>query len=371
MFFCSNCSTAYGKEKSILHCLKTDREYAQSWKNSYDYDPEEAYIFGETIKKLVKEKNLKSIFDLVEGELTSGPRKNFVRNKNFSDIFSNKWRNSVLKSKSPCSPMGWRGFMLDQGSIWYNKDQDKNKWYIVSINGAKNEKISETKLPIAWKVSGKIIPPQCFSTLWLSSENYEKFSSKFNIKHYKYFLNNPGKFLGKKIPNLEPIHFWDEKIYLAAPLKECFKGNLRDGSIVNTTNFDSIKDKLRELTKPPLDFKNIISSLGKLQDTDIKISNKSIYNTICSTESPCTEYAYTILSKIPLQKCNSLAPHITGKCEASFLISVGNNSGGSMGWYMSYNIYGLFSFNDDKKYIIPLKSFDNKNNAINYIKGDK
>ena len=346
MFFCSNCSTAYGKEKSILHCLKTDREYA----HYYDYDPEEAYIFGETIKKLVKEKNLKSIFDLVEGELTYGPRKNFVRNKNFSDIFSNKWRNSVLKSKSPCSPMGWRGFMLDQGSIWFDKDQDKNKWYIVSINGAKNEKISETKLPIAWKVSGKIIPPQCFSTLWLSSENYEKFSSKFNIKHYKYFLNNPGKFLGKKIPNLEPIHFWDEKIYLAAPLKECFKGNLRDGSIVNTTNPD-IKISNKSIY-------------------DIKISNKSIYNTICSTKSPCTEYAYTILSKIPLQKCNSLAPHITGKCEASFLISVGNNSGGSMGWYMSYNIYGLFSFNDDKKYIIPLKSFDNKNNAINYIKGD-
>ena len=51
-----------------------------------------------------------------------------------------------------------------------------------------------------------------------------------------------------------------------------------------------------------------------------------------------------------------------------FLISVGDYSGGSMGWDMGYNIYGLFSINDNRKFILPLKNF-NKNNAVNYIKG--
>ena len=66
--------------------------------------------------------------------------------------------------------------------------------------------------------------------------------------------------------------------------------------------------------------------------------------------------------------CKNLAPHIFGKCEASFLISVGDYSGGSIGWDMSYNIYGLFSFNEDKKFIIPLKNFYKKNNAVNYLR---
>ena len=173
----------------------------------------------------------------------------------------------------------------------------------------------------------------------MSSDNYEEFSKKFDIKNYKDFSNNPGKFLGKEIPDLEPINAsWDEKIYLAASLKDCFKGNLRGGGIVKTTNVDP------------------------------KIINKSIHNKICSTKSSCTEYSYTILSNVPLKNCKNLAPHIFGKCEASFLISVGDYSGGSMGWDMSYNIYGLFSFNDDKKYIVPLKNFYKKNNAVNYLR---
>ena len=39
-----------------------------------------------------------------------------------------------------------------------------------------------------------------------------------------------------------------------------------------------------------------------------------------------------------------------------------------MGWDMSYNIYGLFSLYDEQKYLLPLKNFDKKNDAINYIK---
>ena len=57
-----------------------------------------------------------------------------------------------------------------------------------SILGAKKELISGKKLPIGWKVSEKLIPPQCFSTEWMSSDNYEEFVKKFGIKNYKDFL---------------------------------------------------------------------------------------------------------------------------------------------------------------------------------------
>ena len=42
-----------------------------------------------------------------------------------------------------------------------------------------------------------------------------------------------------------------------------------------------------------------------------------------------------------------------------------------MGWDMSYNIYGLFSLNDGRNFVLPLKNFHNKNDAINYIKSVK
>ena len=99
----------FGKEKTISNCSIKDRKYAKFWDNYYD--PEDAYDFGRKIKQLVKEKVYEDLFALVEGELASGPRKQFIKGKKLSDIFSNDWRNDLLTSDPPCSPVGWRGFM--------------------------------------------------------------------------------------------------------------------------------------------------------------------------------------------------------------------------------------------------------------------
>ena len=163
--------------------------------------------------------------------------------------------------------------MLDHGSIWFNKDRDQGKWYIFSILGAKKELISEKTLPIGWKIIKTLIPPQCFSTIWMSGDNYEEFADKFAISNYIDFSQNLGKYLGKNIPNLEPITAsWNDKIYLAASLEQCFKVKLRGGGVV---------DPIR---------------------VGVKINNNSIQNKICSSKFSCTEYEYTLLSKIPLKK---------------------------------------------------------------------
>ena len=336
IIFCINSSLIFGKEKNDLICSEKDREYAEFWKNYYD--PEEAYQFGEKIKKLVRDKNLSDLFDLVEGELTSGPRKEFIKGKSFSDIFSDKWRNGLLESNSPCSPVGWRGFMLDSGSIWFKKDKDKNKWVIFSILGAKKEVISKKILPVGWRFADKIIPPQCFSTLWMSGDNYEEFADKFKIKDYKDFSKNPGKYLGNKIPDFKPIKTsWDEEIFLTSSIKKCFEGELRYGGIKN---------------------------IGLLE---IKIKKYSIETQICSSKDVCTKFSYTILHSINPDKCQSLAPNIKGKCLKSYLLSIGDYSGGTIGWDMSYNIYGLFNLQNNEKFVLPLKNFFKKNNALNFV----
>ena len=93
----------------------------------------------------------------------------------------------------------------------------------------------------------------------------------------------------------------------------------------------------------------------------------SIESKDCTSETSCTEYAYSVLANVPQKKCQELAPHFKGKCQQSYLIAVGDYSGGSMGWDYGYNIYGLFLLKDKRRFIVPLKNFQNKNDAINYI----
>ena len=353
--FLGSAGVTLGKEKSISKCSNKDREYAKFWDNYYD--PEDAYEFGRKIKKLVKDKNLEGLFTLVEGELTSGPRKRFIKGKKFSDIFSNDWRNDLLTSDSPCSPVGWRGFMLARGSVWFNRKD--GKWHIFSIIGARKEDIREANIPIGWTTTEGLIPPQCFVKEWVSSDNFEEFEDKYKIPkedcrsvklgsrkltfcQSTNFRKNPGMYLGKEISSLDGITpGWDDKerITLVAPVDLCFKGSVIAGTIGNPMKL-SVKSNKK---------------------------SKEIESKICSSETSCTEYAYSILTNVPLNKCQELAPNLTGQCRQSFLIAVGNYSGGSRGWDYGYNIYGLFSFKDKRRFIVPLKTFRKKNDAINYI----
>ena len=84
------------------------------------------------------------------------------------------------------------------------------------------------------------------------------------------------------------------------------------------------------------------------------VDKNSIESKDCTSETSCTEYAYSILTKVPLNKCQELAPNLSGQCRQSFLIEIADYSGGSMGWVYGYNIYGLFSFKDTKPLTIPL-----------------
>ncbi len=113
-------------------CSKEDKDYADFWENYYT--PEDAYAFGLKVQSLVSNQDLSGIFSLVQGELQNGPRKGFVANKTFKEVFDEEWISQVLGDKAPCSPVGWRGFMLGNGLIWYHKRDDG--WTIFSINGA-------------------------------------------------------------------------------------------------------------------------------------------------------------------------------------------------------------------------------------------
>ena len=307
-------------------CSKEDKDYADFWQNYYT--PEDAYAFGSKVQSLVSKQDLSGIFSLVQGELQNGPRKEFVANKTFKEVFDEEWISQVLGDNAPCSPIGWRGFMLGNGLIWYNKADDG--WTIFSINGAALE-IPDNPL-LGWTINETIVHPFCFNRPWMSGDNFEEFAEVFEIKKLGRFFENPGLFMGSSISNFAPISpSWCssdgqcEKISLAAQLEQC-----------SPANFD-------------------------FEDRNGTVWIKD------SSDGYDVEHSYQIIGTISDKRCSDLAPNIGVSCNKGYLIGVGDYSGGSMGWDMSYGVYGFFDLPNFGPSIVPLKFFQNKNEGLNFL----
>lgn len=115
------------------NCSSNAYKTAEFWEY---YDPQEAYDFGEKIKLLLKQKNLVGIYELTGTELASGPRKQFALTKTFDEVIPESLVLKLLEETSPCTPLGWRGFTLND-LIWYNKTD--NGWRIFSIKSPLTE----------------------------------------------------------------------------------------------------------------------------------------------------------------------------------------------------------------------------------------
>ena len=296
-----------------------------------------ACLFGQRIKDTVRNKDLDGLFSLaIDGELSWGPRRSFVKDKEFEQIFDQDWIDKVLSH--PPDSVGWRGWMLAHGHVWYKNVNGEFK--IVSINGDVKEE-TPNDLPIGWRYNGKILPYESFTKEWISSDNFEEFEEHFKIEtkdcrtsekygftfcQSKDFRKNPGKYFGKEINDLNPIKAWDRYISLAVSL--------------DAINFDQPFE-----SESPYEFgRGIFTQRDEYDET-----------------------FYTILGEIKKEHCNELAPNLKGKCKESYVLWLGDYGGGTIGYQFNAGIYGLFELEDGKEYIVPLKYFFNKNYALNYL----
>ena len=112
----------------------------------------------------------------------------------------------------------------------------------------------------------------------------------------------------------------------------------------------------------------IINPINDCSFKDSKINDDDKFITIkVEGEFGNIEYGYAIIENIGEKKCLELSPNLGSKCLSSYLVKAGDYSGGSMGWDMSYGIYGLFDLDKLGPSIVPLVFFENKNEALNYL----
>ena len=319
------------QEIFLKNCTVEDYKYAMSW--SY-YDPESSYAFGLKIKEAVRERDLETLMSLTSKH-TAGPRKRYTQGKKFSDIFSEEWRENILKADIPCGPVGWRNFSINNGSIWYTGSHADEESSIVILNFYNREQFKT--YPKGW-VNNSTLSPRCFLFRWLwSDDNWELFIDQYNISEDQRndFYENPGQYFGKEVFSYEPLaSLWEERssskkiIKLTQNLQECL-----------TYKRFSIENNY-------IDFKREYSS----------IDDFLTYET-----------SYNVLSEVKTEHCHILAPNVKGKCKEAYLINIGDWGGGSMGFQWSVYIYGIFEMENNNSYILPLKYFDTENIARNYL----
>ena len=310
-------------------CTDEDKKYAKVLGNYYN--PEDAYKFGLTIKQLIADRDLAGLFELVRGELSWGPRKQFIENQTFDQIFTEDWRNAVLEDEIPCSPVGWRGFMLGNGKIWYRFSGHFGNIY--GINGAAEEGYMPAITDPAWRVEGTVIPPECFVREWISGNNFEEYADTYGMNYWD-FRKYTGKYFGREIDRIGPITAWGRDVHLITVLGDCPISRFFD-----------------DAQKP------------------LKIDADYVSRERCTDENYCLSNSYRLLTPLSQVECQNLAAHLPGQCESAYLVETAEETGGSMGTDYRYNFYGLFNLEDGRKAIVPLVNFRNENNARNFLDG--
>ena len=313
-------------------------------KQSYDYyDRQEAYDFGRKIQTLVAKKDIQGIYkNVLIDELQNGPRREYIKKKSFDQIFPKEWVNKVIRSEIDCDSFGWRGFMISNGLIWFDR-MESGKWTIKSINGVNQEQFDNKSL-IGWETKKGIIPPTCFPTFgYFEKPKVALFTEEFRIKNKIKFEYSPGEYIGKTIPLGYKIKSKISKnnVYsIATNLDECFKWNSENGFLKNEKRNDEL-----------VLVENIIYQKNKI----IGRENHDRYKS-----------HYEVLKKVALSKCNQLAKQLS-QCNDSYLIRIGYHSGGTIGWLGRYYIFGIFEEKDKSKFLVPLKIFGTKNDALNFL----
>ena len=291
------------------------KDIADQW----GYDPEEVYAFGLKIQDAVRERDLAKFFSLVDGELDYGPRRKYAENKTFHEVFPDSWRTAILNDEPPCTPVGWRGFMLANGLVKYKApSEDSDTFRLVAVHDWVPEKFPP--VPVGWKVDDRLLPPTCFEYKSDSGDNFEAFAEQFSIADYGDFSHNTGKYFG------DPIY----------PFKDNTAGNI----------WRYVGDCARDMAP------------DQLQISDSRV--EYVY------PSGGERLRYRSLADVSPNLCQNLAPNLPGKCLESYLVDV-DYCGGSMGCRGSYTIYGMFQMQDSERIIFPLKNFDTENLARNFL----
>ena len=301
----------------------------------YGYERQKVHDFGRLIQKLFVKKDLEGIYKIAGGDLNRGPRKKYALKKGFDYVFPEEFVRKIVSSGVSCDSMGWRGFRIGDGEIWYytkadssNKKFFRDQFVLGAVNSPNQEVFENPKKLIGWETKKGIISPVCFHRWGGGERSYIASFQKFlKLKDQKILNTHPGLFVGREFP-----------------LGSQFKGDIHNLSFTSKmencySEVVIVDGKVFQKNKPLL-FRN-----GIRNGTN-----------------------YTILEKLDKPTCQSFAPNLKARCKEGYLLRIGYETGGSIGPFSMYNTYGIFEDSNGTDHMVPLKYSYTKNGALNYLR---
>ena len=314
----------YADAAQIDRLLSQCDDSAKARALQYGIKPVDTIKFGLSIQERVSSKSMQGLLELVNGELTFGPRKAFASQYQFDELFSAEWQQRVLDATPMCSPHpppSPEG-IFTLGPITYN-----TKSHIIGIYDTPREQpLSNQK----WLVDGVRVNGSCFVQEWWSSENFHEFASRFNVP-LERLRSDIGQLFGNGINDYAPI----------IPGWEAREESPQTIALINSLQTCNNK-VLPELT----------DGYGE-----------PVYD---ETQG-YVDYDYTLWYSVSPEQCSALAPNIGAPCLESYLVQLSNYSGGSIGVKNSHVVFGVFDLPELGKSIVPLHMFDTANDGLNLV----
>lgn len=127
----------FGGVASANYCSEKDEKSAKEDSRIYaskrTFTAEESAVAGYKIIQAFKDKNLKAILSMIDGELKYGPKRSYFNEKTFDQAFPKQFVDMIITSKPRCGMSDSNlGFDVGNTLIWYDKNKN-NKWVIREI----------------------------------------------------------------------------------------------------------------------------------------------------------------------------------------------------------------------------------------------
>ena len=299
----------------------TDEEIA-SQRSLWGIDASELNDISSAVIKAFKDRSLSDINNLiVVDQLSVGPLRSRFESSNFSDVFPEEVRKEVLASGPTCSFLNSQGALLG-GGVWLS--QVGSRLGIIAMTEYREIRSYNPK-DIVVAYEGATVPPNCFTYLWSSGDNFEAMAKHWKVS-YDELISSPGQFL-----NTDTARGFVPE-WCGGGTIQCDQRHL----VELKTDLERCMGLYPE---PTVRGNEVISSLG---DNDWEVRKVD---------------SYTLLAELPPQTCEDLSTSSDVLVTECYAVQID-----SYRW-RSVNIYAIL----EGGFLAPMKFFNNENDYKAYI----
>ena len=106
----------------------------EAWRRAHHRaagNPDDARDFARRLQTIIRNDDGPAFAALLDSAWR-GPDPGTIRKRGIRDTLGKAWAGRVASDDPPCAPVGWRGFMLGRGALWFRENPEG--WRVTAVN---------------------------------------------------------------------------------------------------------------------------------------------------------------------------------------------------------------------------------------------